>query len=115
MRESRAFWLEMAAVLAGQHAARPARTRLVHTSQCLHCGKRKLLAKAWQTHACDPATRPACAGLLRGVVSHKRRTHFLRVDELIDVALAGRGARDPSAAPRPASEKSRGDFGNHAG
>ena len=56
--------------------ARPARTRLVRTSQCLHHGRRKLMAKAWQTHACDPATRPACAGLVRGVVSRERRAHF---------------------------------------
>ena len=42
IRESHAYWLEMAAVLAGQRAARPARICLVRTSQCLHCGRRKL-------------------------------------------------------------------------
>ena len=76
VRESRTFWLKLAAALAEQRAARPAHTRLVRTSQCLHCGKRKLLAKAWQTRAYDPATRPACAGLVRGVVSRERRAHF---------------------------------------
>ena len=115
VRESRIFWTELAAVLAELCAARPARTRVLQTSQCLHRGKRKLLVNAWQTCACDPATRPACAGLVRGVVSRERRSYFSSVDELVGVATAGGGAQDPSAALRPASTESRKDFDNHAG
>ena len=57
IRESRTYWLDMAAVLAEQCEARPACqcTCLVHTSQCLHCGKKKLLVKAWQI---DPRLQP---------------------------------------------------------
>ena len=43
VQESHAFWTELAETLAERHAARPARTRVVRTSQCLHRGKRKLL------------------------------------------------------------------------
>ena len=42
---SRNYWLEMAAVLAEQREARPARIRVVRSSQCLHRGRRKLAVK----------------------------------------------------------------------
>ena len=73
--------------------------------------------EAWQTCACDPATGPACTGLLRGVVimSCERRTHFSGVPEPTDVGIAGGGAQDPSAVLQPASAESCEDFNNHAG
>ena len=88
---------------------------MVRSSLCLHRRQRKLLTKAWQTRACDPSTGPACAGLLRGVVSRERRALFSGVVELADVLAMGGAARDLSAALRPASAESREDFDNHAG
>ena len=42
------------------------------------------MAKAWQTRACNPATRPAYPGLVRGMVSRGRRTNFSSVGVAID-------------------------------
>ena len=112
---SRAFWAELCAALTAQRAARPTRARVVRSSLCLHRRQRKLLAKAWQTRACDPSTGPACAGLLRGVVSRERRALFSNAVELADVLAMGGAARVFSAALRPASAESREDFDNHAG
>ena len=91
------------------------RNGVVRSSQCLHRGRRKLPVKAWQTRACNPSTRPACAGLLRGVVNRKRRALFSDVIELTGMASADGSARDPSAALRPAAAESCEDFDNHAG
>jgi hypothetical protein len=93
VQESRAFWMELCAVLAAQRAARPTRARVVRSSLCLHRRQRKLLTKAWQTRACDPSTGPACAGLLRGVVSRERRALFSNAVELADVLAMGGAAR----------------------
>ena len=114
VQESRAFWMELCTVLTAQRAARPAQARVVRSSLCLHRRRRKLLMTAWQTRACDPSTRPACAGLLRGVVSRERRALFSGVTELADVLTAGNAARDFSVALQPASAESRQDFDNHA-
>ena len=46
---SRDYLEELSAVLVAQRAARPARARVVHRSQCLRRGRRKLLARARQT------------------------------------------------------------------
>ena len=48
---SRAYWLEMAEVLAAQRQARPAHLRVVRASQCLHHRRRRLTAKGWQPRA----------------------------------------------------------------
>ena len=71
--------------------------------------------KAWQTHACDPSTRPACAGLLHGVVSCECCVLFSSVVELADVLAMGGAACDFSAALRPTSAESHEDFDNHIG
>ena len=70
---SRGYWEELRAVLAAQHASRPAYVRVVCCSQCLHHAGRKLLVQAWQTRACDPSVGPDRAGMLLGVVSCERR------------------------------------------
>jgi hypothetical protein len=115
VQESRAFWTELCTALAAQRAARPPRARVVRSSLCLHRRQRKLLAKAWQTRACDPSTGPARAGLLRGVVSRERRALFSDAIVPTGVPAVGGAARDLSAAPQPTSTRSREDFDNHAG
>ena len=74
-----------------------------------------MLVKVWHTRACEPATRPTCAGLVRGVVSHERRAHFSGVAELAGVMAARGGAQDPSAVLLPAPVESREDLDDHAG
>ena len=69
-------------MLVAQRAAHPARARGLRRSPCLHCRRHKLPAQAWQTWACDFSTGPACAGMLRGVVSRERRALFSGVIEL---------------------------------
>ena len=59
---SRAYWLEMADVLAEQRRARPARLHIVRQSQCLHRKRRRLVTKGWQPRAYDPGHQ---AGLRR--------------------------------------------------
>ena len=135
---SRAYWLEMADVLAAQRQARPARTRVVRRSQCLHRKRRKLATKGWQPRAYDPDAKPACAGMKRGVVSRERRALFS--DIVVGLAGAGaaaQGGRCPSSsssrerasgeaarrdvlapqarARRSSPPPSREDFDNHAG
>ena len=66
---SRAYWLEMAGLLVAQRWARPAHLRVVRTSQCLHHRQRRLETKGWQPRTYGPDTKPACAGLMHGVVS----------------------------------------------
>ena len=88
MQASRDYWLEMATVLAEQHKARPAHLRVVRSLQCLHHGRQRLAARGWQPHAYDPDTKPACAGLMRGVVSRDRRALFSD----ITIGPAGAGA-----------------------
>ena len=135
---SRAYWLEMADVLAAQRQARPARTRVVRRSQCLHRQRRKLATKGWQPRAYDPDTRPACAGMKRGVVSRERRALFSDIVVVpAPAGVAARGGRGPSSpssrerasgeaarrdvlapqarARRPPPPLSREDFDNHAG
>ena len=138
MEVSRAYWLEMADVLAAQRQARPARTRVVRRSQCLHRKRRKLATKGWQPRAYDPDTKPACAGMKRGVVSRDRRALF---SDIVVVpapagvaAQGGRGPSSPSSRERASGEaarrdvlapqararrssppRSREDFDNHAG
>ena len=80
LRASRDYWLEMVEVLTEQRESRPARIRVVRSSQCLHRRRRRLTQKAWQPRAYDPDTRPACAGLVRGVVSRDRRALFSDID-----------------------------------
>ena len=135
---SRAYWLEMAGVLAAQRQARPAHVRVVRRSQCLHHKRRRLAAQGWQPRAYDPGTKPTCAGMRRGVVSRDRRAHFS--DVMVgpaDVTAVARGDRCPSSpssrertsgeaarqdvlasqahARRPPPSPSREDFDNHAG
>jgi hypothetical protein len=110
---SRAYWLELADVLAAQRQARPARTRVVRRSQCLHRKHRKLATKGWQPRAYDPDTRPACAGMKRGVVSRGRRALF---SDIVVVpapagvaAQGGRGPSSPSSRERASGEAARRD------
>ena len=98
-----AYWLEMAELLAAQRQARPARLRVVRRSQCLHHRHRRLATKGWQPRAYDPDTKPACAGLLRGVVSRDRRALFS--DITVGPAGAGASARGDRC---PSSPNSRG-------
>ena len=135
---SRAYWLELADVLATQRQARAVRVRTVRRSQCLHRKRRKLATKGWQPRAYDPDTKPACAGMKRGVVSRDRRALFS--DIVVGpagtgaAAQGGRCASSSSSRERasgeaarqgvPASQArahhsppspSREDFDNHAG
>ena len=132
---SRAYWLELADVLATQ---RQARIRTVRRSQCLHRKRRKLATKGWQPRAYDPDTKPACAGMKRGVVSRDRRALFSDIvvgPAGTDVAAqGGRCASSSSSRERASGEAarqgvlasqarahhsppspSREDFDNHAG
>jgi len=135
---SRAYWLELADVLATQRQARAVRVRTVRRSQCLHRKRRKLATKGWQPRAYDPDTKPACAGMKRWVVSRDRRALF---SDLVvgpagtgAAAQGGRCASSSSSRERasgeaarqgvPASQArahhsppspSREDFDNHAG
>ena len=110
---SRAYWLEMADVLAAQRRARPARLRVVRRSQCLHHKRRRLATKGWQPRAYDPDTKPACAGMKRGVVSRDRRALFS--DITVGPAGAGVAARgdrcpsSPSSRERASGEAARRD------
>ena len=115
VQESRAFWTELCVALTAQRTAQPTRAQVVRSSLCLHWWQRKLPMKAWQPRACNPSTGPACAGLLRGVVSHEGRALFSNAVELAGVLAMGGAARDFSAALRPAPVESRADFDNHAG
>ena len=92
IQASQDYWLEMATVLAEQREARPAHLRVVRSSQCLRRGRRRLAAKGWQPRAYDPDTRPACAGLVRGVVSRGRRALFSDIE--VGPAGAGAAVRD---------------------
>ena len=97
---SRDYWLEMAAVLAEQREARPAHLRVVRSSQCLHRQRRRLSAKGWQPRAYDPETRPACASLIRGVVSRDRCALFSDIAVRPDInqtALKSRIADTPNS------------------
>jgi hypothetical protein len=110
---SRAYWLEMADVLAAQRQARPAHVRAVRRSQCLHRKRRRLAAKGWQPRAYDPDTKPTCASMRRGVVSRDRRAHFS--DIMVGPADATAAARDdrcpssPSSRERASGEAARRD------
>ena len=105
----------------------------------MHHKRRRLATKGWQPRAYDPDTKPACAGLVRGVVSRDRRALFS--DITVGPAGAGataRGDRCPSfpssrerasreaarrdvlapharARRQPSQLQSREDFDNHAG
>ena len=107
---SRAYWLEMADVLAAQRPARPAHVRVVRRSQCLHHKRRRLTAKGWQPRAYDPDTRPACAHMIRGVVSPDRRALFS--DITVGAGVMARGGRcpcSPSSRERASREAARRD------
>ena len=103
---SRGYWEELRAVLAAQHASRPAHVRVVCCSQCLHHAGRKLLVQAWQTRACDPSVGPNRAGMLLDVVSCKRRDGI--------TAAVTHAPRSATMLQLVAAE-SRTDFDNNAG
>ena len=137
--ESRAYWLELAGVLAAQRQARPAHLRVVRRSRCLHRKRRRLVTKGWQPRAYDPDTWPACASLLRGVVDCGRRALFSDIAVgPVGVGVVSLGAcfsSSPSSRERTSPEAarqevpaprahmrqpsppslSREDFDNHAG
>ena len=100
---SRAYWLEMAGLLAAQRQVWPARLRVVRASQCLHHRRRRLAKKGWQPRSYDPDTKPACAGLMRGVVSCDRRALF--ADITVGPAGAGAAARGARCSSSPSSRE----------
>ena len=132
---SRAYWLELEGLLTAQHQARPARLRVVRRSQCLHHRRRRLVTKGWQPRAYNPDTKPACAGLMRGVVSRNRRALFSDITvgptNVGTTTLSARCPSSPSSRKRASREAarqgaqaphararcqpSREDFDNHAG
>ena len=90
-----AYWLEMADVLAAQRRARPAHVRVVRRSQCLHHKRRRLTAKDWQPCVYDPDTRPACASMIRGVVSPGPDCRTLFSDITVGASVLARGSCCP--------------------
>ena len=135
---SQAYWLEMAGLLAAQRQAQPTHLHIMHTSQCMHRRRRRLVMRGWQPHAYDPDTKLACTGLVCRVVSHDCCALFTDITVgPASVGVTERSARCPSSpssrkrasweavqrevrAPhahthrQPSPPPSREDFNNHA-